>query len=648
MSATISIVILLLHCYFVCYRAFEAWQLTRPWMDKLLQSLSRSEWLNESFLCKFISIAFASLTRLGVTTASRSVSNRKTIFWTVVGVSFYFGSPLIFRMDWRIDSLGVAYILVTALGWAMLYQVMIWMISRFAIMIGKDIFNRFNESFPQEEHLLTNSSSVNIRARYRFRNHIRDSWLNLREPYKGTIIVGNPGGGKTRFFFTPILNQLIEQNFTGLVFDFKFPDLSRVAYHALKKHQGKLEKPPAFYVVNFDDLSRTHRCNPLDPASMHDISDALESAKIILLAINREWIRRQGDFFVESAISFITANIWFLRKFDDGKYCTLPHLIELIQSDYSKLFSVLRSFPEIYTLIQVFVSAFLSDTLDQLEGQVASARIALSSLASPNLYYVLSGSDFTLDINNPNDPKLVCMGSSPQKQMLYGAVLSLYISRTMKIINKTGQRPCFLVMDEFPQVYYPSIDSTLATGRQHLIAPFLGIQSIDQVRKEYGREMADVIFNLPGNIFATISNGDTAKLVSERIGKILQTKTSYSINSRDSSTSQSENLDYAIPPSKISMLSSGEFVGILADSPTEKLTLKAFHCEVQPDTAWEKEYAEHSENIPVIRQMGKNEVDDNFNQIKSDIQRILSRQMERMAKSPVMSKLIINKPGSSQ
>jgi hypothetical protein len=560
----------------------------------------------------------------------------------------YFGNASVLQLDWNIRGVTILYIGTTGIGWAMLYQAIIWCVGRLAIFIGKDVFNNFNESFPQEERLLTNSSSVNIRAKYRFRNTIRDSWLNIREPYKGSIICGNPGGGKTRFFFNPILNQLIEQNFTGLVFDFKFPDLSRIAYNALQKHKGKLEKPPSFYVVNFDDLSRTHRCNPLDPASMHDISDALESAKIILLSINREWIRRQGDFFVESAISFITANIWFLRKFDDGKFCTLPHLIELIQSDYSKLFSVLRSIPEIYTLIQVFVSAFLSDTLDQLEGQVASARIALSSLASPNLYFVLSGSDFTLDINNPSDPKLVCMGSSPQKQMLYGAVLSLYISRAMKIINKTGQRPCFLLMDEFPQVYYPSIDSTLATGRQHLIAPFLGIQSIDQVRKEYGREMADVIFNLPGNIFATMSNGDTAKLLSERIGRIVQTKTSYSINSRDTSTSQSENLDYAIPPSKISTLSSGEFVGILADSPTEKLTLKAFHCEVQPDLEWEKEYAENSVDIPVIRQLGKNEVDDISNKIKGDIQRILSRQMEKMAKSPILSKLIINKPGGDK
>ncbi|MFX9081406.1 conjugal transfer protein TraG, partial [Acinetobacter baumannii] len=71
---------------------------------------------------------------------------------------------------------------------------------------------------------------------------------------------------------------------------------------------------------------------------MNDITDATESARTILLGLNREWINKQGDFFVESPINFVTAIIWFLRKYADGKYCTLPHVIELMQAEYDELF----------------------------------------------------------------------------------------------------------------------------------------------------------------------------------------------------------------------------------------------------------------------------------------------------------------------
>ncbi|MDR3715857.1 MAG: YWFCY domain-containing protein [Puia sp.] len=643
LAASISIFILLTHYYYSCYQAFESWHFTSAGLYKLVRNLSHGGLFQKVFLCKVLSILFISMTHLGVAVGGRGVSRLRLLFYLVSGSCLYFMGSWLLYLEWDISRLAIIYIVVTTIGWLILYRSTAIIAGSISLVVAKDVFNKFNESFPQQEDLSKSPFSVNIRAKYRFRNSVRDSWLNIREVFKGSIILGLPGSGKTRYFFRPIINQLIEKEFCGMVFDFKFDDLSRLAYNALKKHEKNLTSPPAFYVINFEDLSRTHRCNPLDPEAMHDISDALESAKIILLAINRQWIQRQGEFFVESAISFITANIWFLRKYEDGKYCTLPHLIELIQSDYNRLFSVLRSFPEISTLINTFVSAFLSDTMDQLEGQVASARIALSSLASPNLYYVLGASDFTLDINNPADPKLVCMGSNPQKQMLYGAVLSLYISRMIKIINKKGQRPCFLVMDEYPTIYFPGMDTLLATGRQHMIAPFLGVQQIDQLRKEYGREHADVIFNLPANIMASMSNGDTDKLVSERIGRIIQPHKSFSINSRDSSTSQSEHLDYAIPASKISTFSSGEFVGIVADSPDEKVSLKAFHCEIQPDLEMEKDYQENSVDLPIIRTLGRYEIEDNFNQIKADIQKILTKQMERMAKSPVLSKLIINK-----
>ena len=167
---------------------------------------------------------------------------------------------------------------------------------------------------------------------------------------------------------------------------------------------------------------------------MLDITDAAESARTILLGLNREWIKRQGDFFVESPINFLTAIIWFLRRYQNGEFCTLPHVIELMQVEYDFLFTVLRTEKELEVLINPFITAYLNGAMEQLEGQIASAKVAMARLASPQLYYVLSGQDFTLDINNPLEPKLVCMRNNPQKIQFYGAVLSLYVTRLVKLL----------------------------------------------------------------------------------------------------------------------------------------------------------------------------------------------------------------------
>src|SRR3546814_402587 len=207
---------------------------------------------------------------------------------------------------------------------------------------------------------------------------------------------------------------------------------------------------------------------------MLDITDATESARTILYGLNRQWQKKQGDFFVESAINFVTAVIWFLRKYQDGAYCTLPHVIEFMQVDYYKLFSVLRLEKEVETYINPFVAA-LGKAPEQLEGQIASAKIAMARLSSPQLYYVLSGNDFSLDINNPEHPKVLCMGNNPQKIQVYGAVISLYLNRLLKIINKKDRLKSMLIFDEFPTLT-ADIIPTISTGRSTLISAVLGIQ----------------------------------------------------------------------------------------------------------------------------------------------------------------------------
>ena len=272
-----------------------------------------------------------------------------------------------------------------------------------------------------------------------------------------------------------------------MVYDFKYDDLTKIAYNTLLKNKKSYSIVPGFYTINFDDLSKSHRCNPLDASTMFDITDATEASRSIMMGLNKEWITKQGDFFVESPINFLTAIIWFLKKYKNGKYCTLPHVIELMQVDYEKLFSVLRTEAEIEVLINPFISAYQNNAMEQLEGQVASAKIGMARLSSPQLYWVLSANDFTLDINNPATPKIVCLANNPQKQQVYGAVLSLYITRLIKLVNKKNQVKSSLIFDEFPTIFFNDVDSLIATARSNKVATCLGIQDFSQLRSEERR-----------------------------------------------------------------------------------------------------------------------------------------------------------------
>jgi hypothetical protein len=367
-------------------------------------------------------------------------------------------------------------------------------------------------------------------------------------------------------------------------------------------------------------------CSPRKPSAIK----ASESARTILLGLNREWIGKQGDFFVESPINFLTAVIWFLRKYKVGRFCTLPHVIELMQTDYEELFPVLNSEPEIEVLVNPFISAYQNNAMEQLEGQVASAKIGMARLSSPQLYWVLSSADFTLDINNPAAPKIVCMGNNPEKQLIYGAVLSLYVSRLVRQVNKKDRLKCSLVFDEFPTLFFNHMDSLIATARSNKVATTLGIQDFSQLKKDYGRDGAEVIMNITGNIISGQVMGETARQLSERFGKILQDRESVSINRTDTSISRSRQLDFAVPAAKIASLSSGEFVGMVADDPHQKIKRKVFCGEIFQDTEKLQQEIKKYQPLPVVAAVTRQQVQDNYHQVKLDIKQLVAAEIEKL------------------
>jgi len=625
-----SLIILLLHFYFKCYSSFLNWKVTAAISDRFVINVAKTG-LFEGSHAKMLSIGFLVVSLIGSKGRKDEKLKKKNIVIAImVGLLLYSSSDLSYYMNTNQQNQDVLYMAITGSGYLFILAGGSKLTRFIKLNLGSDVFNELNETFPQEERLLENNFSINLPAEYNLKGKIRKSWINIINPFRGILVVGSPGSGKSYFIIQHVIRQHLAKGFTMLVYDFKYPDLSIIVYNTLLKYSILYPSKPFFYRINFDDPASSDRCNPLDPDLMFDITDASESSRSILLGLNKEWITKQGDFFVESPINFVTAIIWFLKKYKSGLYCTLPHVIELMQADYEELFPVLKTEQEIEVLINPFISAYQNDAMEQLEGQIASAKIGMARLSSPQLYWILAGNDFTLDINNPESPKILCLANNPQKQQTFGPVLSLYVTRLIKLINQKNKLKCSLVFDEFPTIYFNGIDNLIATARSNKVATCLGIQDFSQLKKDYGSDQASVIMNIAGNIISGQVMGESAKQLAERFGKITQIKESVSINRNDTSVSKSSQMDYAIPQSKISSLSSGEFVGMVADDPKQKIRLKTFHCEIINNHKALAVEASRYKEFDKKTDVNPNAINSNYLRVKREVLELIDTEIERL------------------
>lgn len=538
------------------------------------------------------------------------------------------------------------YIFTLTAGYLALLMSGLWMSRLYRHNLMEDVFNMENESFMQETRLMENEYSVNLPTRFYYKKRWNNGFVNIVNIFRACIVIGTPGSGKSYAIVNSYIRQLIAKGFAIYIYDYKFDDLSTIAYNSLLKNMDKYEVKPRFYVINFDDPRRSHRCNPINPEFMTDISDAYEASYTIMLNLNRTWIEKQGDFFVESPIILLAAIIWYLKIYKSGIYCTFPHAVELLNKPYSDLFTILTSYPELENYLSPFMDAWKGNAQDQLQGQIASAKIPLTRMISPQLYWVMTGNDFSLDINNPKEPKLLCVGNNPDRQNIYSAALGLYNSRIVKLINKKKQLKCAVIIDELPTIYFRGLDNLIATARSNKVGVLLGFQDFSQLTRDYGEKESKVIQNTVGNIFSGQVVGETAKTLSERFGKVLQQRQSVSINRQDVSTSINTQLDSLIPASKIANLSQGTFVGAVADNFDERIEQKIFHAEIVVDhtkiSAEEKAY----QKIPVINDFKDRNGNDimmqqiqrNYDQIKADAQAIINEEMRRIKNDPELRK----------
>lgn len=649
----VSIILVVMHIYWYCYEAIQLWGINIGVVDKMLMNFQRTAGL---FSCivntKVFALVLLALSCLGTTGVKEEKITWKKI-WTVLAIGFvlFFLNWWILALPLPIEANTALYIATMAAGYICLLMGGLWMSRLLKYNLMEDVFNNENESFMQETRLLTNDYSVNLPTRFYYKKKWNKGWINVVNPFRASIVLGTPGSGKSYAVVNNFIKQQIEKGYSMYVYDFKFPDLSMIAYNHLLNNLDGYKVKPKFYVINFDDPRRSHRCNPIHPDFMTDISDAYESAYTIMLNLNKSWVQKQGDFFVESPIVLFAAIIWYLRIYQNGRYCTFPHAIELLNRKYEDVFPILTSYPELENYLSPFMDAWQGGAMEQLAGQIASAKIPLSRMISPQLYWVMSDSEFTLDINNPEEPKILCVGNNPDRQNIYGAALGLYNSRIVKLINKKGMLKSSVIIDELPTIYFKGLDNLIATARSNKVAVCIGFQDFSQLKRDYGDKEAAVVMNTVGNIFSGQVVGETAKTLSERFGKVLQKRQSITINRQDKSTSINTQMDSLIPPSKISGLTQGMFVGSVSDNFDERIEQKIFHAEIVVDN--EKVAAEKKayKPIPAITDFtdenGKDcmreMIQENYNRIKEEVKQIVKDELARIASDEKLSHLLQKK-----
>jgi hypothetical protein len=568
-------------------------------------------------------------------------TTRTTFKWPLI--IFILGCLLFFGSDiWREENgdSTLVYPILTIIGYFLfanglqnLYR------AAFDPFYGRFAKNRVNPGFQQTEQFIRSNHSLHLQGTYRLNGRRRRTVINLINPRRGILIMGTPGSGKSRFIIEPLIRQLIEKGIALFIYDIKYPELTSFAYSHFLANKDKYPAQTRFSFINFLDLSRSHRCNPIDPATIEYASDAIGISRSFLNSINKTWEGRQGEFFVDSPVSFLAALIWFLRNYEDGRYCTLPHVVELSKTPYEELFTILYATTATRGMVGKFVETFRNKTMETLDGQIGSARIPLDLLDSPDFYYILSANNMNLEINHPQFPSICCLVANFSRREALAPVMSLLVDRLNRRINAAGRYPSALVLDEFATIRATSVLNTIATGRSHNITVIISVQDINQLYSTYGRAEADQVMNTPGNLICGQVTGETARWVKERFESVIEYKTTVSINSSDTSVSRSEQSKESISTATLAGMSSGEFAGIIADDPETPLQIKNFHARLRKDEADSYEPAQ----LPIVAPVDRKMLDENAEHIRTEITDLVAKETKRIMNDPALKKYIVKR-----
>jgi len=609
-------VILLVMVYYYAYPMWSALGLHSSLTDSLMLDIYRAGTLRSPWSVRFVCLFFTTVSVIVRSGSSKASTWLEVLLPLISGLVLFLGSAFLGSGIWFVITCVTGYILFL-IG---------------AILLGR-LVRSFDahlpdywDTFEQCEELIENQDSVNIPMTYQYEGKLRNGYINVVSPQRGCMVIGIPGSGKTYSIYGPFFRQMMQKGYAMFVYDYKYPDLTHRVMNELLDNYGCYPVKPKLYIVNFDDPLHSHRFNPIHPRYLTDPIDATEIAEVIMKNANRE-NAKGDDFFSLSARCYIDLLIWFLKIYEGGKYCTFPHLIELMGQDYRAVFEILKKFDELEVKRNTFADAIQDQAYEQLQGQIASARVPLNRFASKTLYWTLSGDDFSLEINNPDEPKIICVGNNPRRQSVYGTTLAMLMSQLFKIINNPGKMHSAVLIDELPTIYLKGLDNLINTARSNRVAVVIGAQDKSQLVKDYDQKESDVIFNTVGNVFAGAVKGDTAESLSKSFGKVEREMRSFQESDTSEHITYSFQQREVLPPNKIEALSQGTFCGYVADSWKQKVHPKTFCGEVKAGDP-----PKHNLPLPrIVVNMSdeeiKEEVEKNYQKIHLDIVNLLFKEL---------------------
>ena len=634
-----GIILLLAHFFAICYEPFQPKGALGALADRLHNVVTNLSWVADDTKAKLAVLLLAIISAFAFSKpATRRENWRLPTMVFAIGLLLYFSTVRLTPVG---TSSEVAYYYagITLVSYLLILFGLGGLARARSYVFGGQRFAQDTSGFKQEEKRIDTPHSLNFSAKYQYNGRARNSYVNLVNHRRGVLIMGLPGSGKSWFIVEPAIEQLIQKGKAMFIYDFKHPNLTNIAYSCFSRNQAQYPDSVRFFCINFTDLSRSHRCNLIDPATLPFPSDAEAVSRTILLSMNKIWVSKLGDFFVESSIRYLASLIWFLKVYDGGRYCTLPHVIELSKVPYDELFTILNAEPLTRGFIIPFKEAYMNKTMEMLDGQISTARIPLGRLDSKDIYYVLSGDDVDLRINDPENPAILCLGSDSRRHEALSPVISLYIDRLNKQVNHAHGYPLALVLDEFATVRATSVLDTIATGRSNDISTILAIQDLSQLKQRYSHDEAEQILNTTGNLICGQIVGETANLVSQRFHANFNLKTTISVNSSDISTSKTEQMVDAVAPSSLANLSSGEFIGMIADDPDKKIKLKGFHASFTKKTRPKTDQP----SLPVVHEVTDMILDANYALIGQQIADLVKLEMKRILRDPELRHFVVKR-----
>ena len=587
-----------------------------PVLSNLLKSFSKMGFFSPPITAKIATIVLIALVATGTKAKKKKDLNivKAIIIPIIIGIALMFSSLafVVEAGDTTIPKIfpgfslyQIIYATLAILG-TIFTQVGADSISKYMQnKMGKDRWNVEEESFDQNQELVESVTSINIPYVFRYKKKNNKGWININ-PFRGTMVIGVPGSGKSFGIINPAIRQMIAKNFCLCIYDFKFPDLGKIAYyHYLLKKSTDENYKHNFYVINLDDVEKSKRINPFKKEYIGTLAEAQEMAESMVSALQKGGASAGGgseQFFTQSAINFLSSCIYFFATLENGKYSDLPHLLSFMNRSYKEIFDSLFTHEELHSLLSPFKSAYDNKAFDQLEGQVGTLKIFLSRLATKESFWVFSGDEVELKITDKENPSIVILASDPGTQDINSALYSSVLNRILRLINSKENMPGGIIADEFPTIYIHKIDNVVATARSNRVAVMLGLQEIPQLKQFYKKEVADTISSIVGNILSGAARDkNTLEWLEKMFGKIKQKTYSQSISQQGTTTSINEKMDFMIPAGKIAALRTGEMVGMIAqgeENDTEEYKTSAISGKINLDMTKIKEEEKNYIKMP--------------------------------------------------